>query len=78
MAMKFKVWRGGESEVVLSGGHEDTAAMSQVYRAWIVSDSELRDNNHTVTTSAPFVMKGGYVGFGGQRRLVIAGKIGRF
>lgn len=80
MAAKFRGQAGGEREANSGiGNNRGEAVSSFVHNAWIVSGSALGRLRGAVSRSTlPFTMKGGYVGTGRDRRLVIVGKIGKF
>lgn len=79
MAAKFRAQHGSEGEAALGMGHNRNTIAPLVHNAWIISGSSLERSRIAVSRSSlPFTMKGGYVGTGRGRRLVIVGKIGKF
>jgi len=74
MAAEFRTQREGVGEAALGMGRK---ASPLVHNAWTFSGSAL-PRVRRAKSSLPFTMKGGYVGTGSERRLVIVGKIGKF
>jgi len=79
MAAKFRARREGVGEAALGMGRERSVVTPLVHNAWTFSACSLGRVRGAVSRSTlPFTMKGGYVGTGSDRRLVIFGKIGKF
>jgi hypothetical protein len=77
--MKSNTQSSAKSDAVLDSADSSTPVKSLVHNAWILSGSAvggLRCSH--ARASLPFSMKGGYVGSGATRRLMIVGKIGKF
>ncbi|MCL2690531.1 MAG: hypothetical protein FWE57_11900 [Chitinispirillia bacterium] len=82
MAAEFRAQRNGEGETALGMGRNrgtSSASSPLVHNAWTFSSGALGRVRGSISRSTlPFTMKGGYVGTGSERRLVIVGKIGKF
>jgi len=79
MAAKFRAQHESVGEAALGMGHNRGTVSPLVHDAWTFSGSALGRLRGAVSRSSlPFTMKGGYVGTGSERRLVIVGKIGKF